>query len=269
MSPLKQSREIDICISAWQLKKSKLGEMNSLAKDHTVSGRTGFWKTQCSVSKVVLLSTKLKLETVSMNLPRKGLLRLEDGRETRGEKPCLGVALYEPELEVALGSACGSSSRSPLSLPLGVPWGVPYFSLTFLEYFMIHSWMVNFLTLFLWNFFLSCRPAWKLTELTKRKKQRDTLWCFISCSPRKRDSLEPSSFLACSGGHQEQGTLFFQTGDLVKSIDRGRSSGFAAVSPRIFAFQLHKSRVPDLVWFTNVNSRWTKFFRVNDTHAIT
>lgn len=34
-----------------------------------------------------------------------------------------------------------------------------------------------------------------------------------------------------------------------------RSSGLATLSPGFFAFQPHKFRVPDLVHFTNVNSR--------------
>ena len=113
------------------------------------------------------------------------------------------VNLFKIRLQKAPDSECGNFSCSPLSLPLGVPWGRSYFSLTFLEYFMIHPWSVNFLTLFPWkNFFLAAGLRGNAQNLHKQRK-RDTLWCFISCFPHKHDSLESHHLLACSGDHQD------------------------------------------------------------------
>lgn len=133
--------------------------MDSLASNHTVSGTEH------------LLSITQELEAVSTGLPWKALQCPEDGDRKQGrEGPpwhCTILISSESGLETASGSACGNASCSPLALPVGGLWGMSYFSLTFLEYFMIHSWSIDFLTLFPWkNFsFLSCRPVWKLTKL--------------------------------------------------------------------------------------------------------
>lgn len=111
--------------------------MDSLAPNHTVSGIK------------YLLSINRSWETASTGLPWKGLQCPEDRdrKQRREVSPwhCTILISSESGLGTASGSACSNASCSPLALPVGGPWGMWYFSLTFLEYFMIHSWSIDFL----------------------------------------------------------------------------------------------------------------------------